>query len=183
MKRIQSKTGESISLKLLDDSDISLLENFNKNLSEKTRAQFLPHKYNEETIRQYIERNKKGFDRIYVAYFQDEIIGYFFLWDFNKKCPVLGIGIADAFQGKGLGKQMMTILIEDAKTTGKEGVLLTTVLANDVAFQLYKKVGFQYICDTDNVAGDGRVVKERVMFFPLVENAKPDIPNFKPPVL
>ncbi len=183
MKKIKSKSGETISIKLLSDSDIFLLEKFNENLLEKTRAQFLPHKYDEKTIRQYVERNKKGLDRIYVAYFQDEIIGYFFLWDFNKKNPVLGIGISDTFQRKGLGKQMIDILVEDAKTAGKEGILLTTVLTNETAFQLYKKIGFQYIGDTDNIAGDGRVVKERIMFFPLIEDAKPVIPNFAPPVM
>ncbi len=180
---IKSRNGQDIHIEILSDANVQALQTFNEELSEQTRSQFLPHAYDDKTILQYCERNKKNRDRIYVALLQNSIIGYFFLWDFNKPFPVLGIGIADACQGQGLGKEMMNILIEDAKTAGSKGILLTTVLSNETAFQLYLRMGFQYLGDTDNIAGDGRVVRERMMFLPLMAGAKPDIQDFKPPVL
>ena len=73
--------------------------------------------------------------------------------------------------------------IEDAKKAEKEGILLTTVPDNEVAFQLYLKLGFEYLGDTDNIAGDGRIVRERMMYLPLQENStRPGNHDFKPPV-
>ena len=77
---------------------------------------------------------------------------------------------------------MMTILIDDAKGTGCAGIELTTALDNDRAYQLYEKMGFQYLRDTDNIAGDGSVVRERMMFLALVPGANPEEHDFKPPV-
>ena len=180
---LKSKNGQDIHIRTLSDTDVQALQAFNEELSEQTRSQFLPHGYDDKTILQYCERNKKNTDRIYVALLQNSIIGYFFLWEFKAPFPVLGIGIADAFQGQGLGKAMMNILIEDAKTAGSKGILLTTVLSNEAAYQLYLRMGFQYLGDTDNIAGDGRVVRERMMFLPLKAGAKPEIQDFEPPVL
>lgn len=180
---IKTRNGQDIPVRVLTDEDVPALQSFNEELSEQTRSQFLPHSYETKTVLQYCERNRLDVDRIYVATLQNSIVGYFFLWDFKRPFPVLGIGIADDFQGQGLGKEMMRILVEDAKTAGSKGILLTTVLSNEKAYQLYLKMGFLYLGDTDNVAGDGRVVRERMMFLPLKTGAKPDIQDFEPPVL
>ncbi len=180
---IKTKNGQDIPVRVLTDEDVPALQSFNEKLSEHTRSQFLPHSYDTKMVLQYCERNRNEMDRIYVAIHQNSIIGYFFLWDFNRSFPVLGIGIADAYQGQGLGKEMMRILVEDAKTAGSKGIILTTVLSNEKAYQLYLKMGFLYLGDTDNIAGDGRVVRERMMFLPLISGVKPDIQDFAPPVL
>jgi ribosomal protein S18 acetylase RimI-like enzyme len=180
---LKSKNGDNLHIKLLSKNDVITLQKFNENLSERTRSQFLPHKYDEKTILQFVERNNKGFDLIYVAYSQNEIVGYFFLWNFNKTFPILGIGITGLFQGKGFGEKFMSILIDDAKNAKKGGILLTTVLTNQVAFKLYLKMGFEYLRDIDNIAGDGRIVRERMMYLPLQkEISKPGNHDFKPPI-
>ena len=180
---IKSKNGQEIHIKLLSASNVSDLQIFNENLSEQTRSQFLPHEYDEKIILKFIERNKKKTDRIYLALAEEVVIGYFFLWDFIKPFPVLGIGISDPYQGQGLGKKMMGILIEDAEANGNSGILLTTLLTNEAAFQLYLKMGFKYLGDTDNIAGDGRVTRERMMYLALKENVAPESYDFKPPVI
>ncbi len=180
---IKSRSGQDIHIRLLSEIDLLALQTFNKNLSEKTRSQFLPHNYEERIVLKFIDRNKKNIDRIYVALSEDVIIGYFFLWDFIKPFPVLGIGISDSFQGQGLGKKMMGVLIEDAKANGNNGILLTTVLTNESAYQLYLKMGFKYLGDTDNIAGDGRLVRERMMYLPLKVGEVPAIHDFQPPVI
>jgi len=180
--KLKSKQGENFYIKKLSESDVHALIKFNENLSEKTRSQFLPHRYDEDTILQFVERNKKGIDLIYITLSDNKVVGYFFLWKFNTTFPILGIGIDDAYQGKGLGKKMMEVLIQDAKRYKKDGILLTTVLTNEAAYQLYLKMGFRYLGDIDNIAGDGRVVRERKMFLPLHENCgQPTDDDFEPP--
>ena len=118
-----------------------------------------------------------------MALSEEIIIGYFFLWEFIKPFPILGIGISDRYQGQGLGKKMIAILIEDAKVNGNSGILLTTLLTNEAAFQLYLKMGFKYLGDTDNIAGDGRATRERMMYLPFKEHVAPEIHAFEPPVI
>lgn len=179
---LKTRGGEQILIRVLSDGDVVGLQNFHAKLSEQTRSWFFPHKYDEETISRYVERVKNDLDHIFVALFEQEIIGYIFLWNIQEPFPLLGIGITDAYQGLGLGKQMMKILIDDAKATGCAGIELTTALDNDRAFQLYQKMGFQYIRETENIAGDGSVVRERMMFMALVPGASPEKHDFKPPV-
>ncbi len=166
----------------LSEGDGPALQRFNAGLWEQTRSTFLPHGYDEITVANYIERSSQEIDRAYVVLGEEEVIGYFFLWNTKEPTAVLGIGITDAYQDQSLGTQMMEILIEDAKAIGLEGIELTTVLDNERAFGLYRKMGFRYLYDVDNVAGDGRVVRERAMFLPLRVGAKPQLRKFGPPV-
>ena len=138
--------------------------------------------YDPETVAVYIHRSESDDDRIYVAMTGEAIIGYFFLWEFQSPIPLLGIGMADAFQGQGLGGQMMRMLIADAKTAGKDGIELTTMQHNDRALALSRKIGFEHVGDVDNVTRDGRHVIERKMFLALKEGAQPSDREFKPPV-
>jgi ribosomal protein S18 acetylase RimI-like enzyme len=59
---------------------------------------------------------------------------------------------------------------------------LTTVITNARAFRLYERAGFVLVGEVDNIAGDGRVVRERRMFLPLRPGARPPPREFKPPV-
>ena len=111
-----------------------------------------------------------------------EIVGYFFLWEFQDPIPLLGIGLSDAWQGEGLGRQLMKILIDEARQAGREGIELTTMPDNERAFRLYESHGFQYLGEVANVTGDGRRVVERKMFLPLKPGARSSDREFKPPV-
>ena len=175
-------SGEKLVVRRLQDGDGPALQRFNAGLTERTRSVFLPHAYDDSTVAEYVERSNTGADRIYIALSGNEIVAYFFLWGIVKPNALLGIGITDAYQDRGLGTQMMQILIDDAKAIGLQGIELTTVPDNERGFHLYKKMGFQYLRDVDNVAGDGRVVRERMMFLPIAPGAKPSDHDFKPPV-
>lgn len=179
---LKTSQGERILIRRVSGAGISALQGFNLSLSDQTRARFFPHSYDEKILSKYVDRAQKGIDRSYVALSEQEIIGYFFLWEFQERIPVLGIGIADAYQGQGLGKQMMTILIEDAKGVGCAGIELTTVLDNERAKKLYQSMGFRHIRDTDNIAGDGRRLREHVMFLALIPGSQSDRRQFGPPV-
>lgn len=184
MTRTTPKLGDGtdILVRRLAIGDGPALQRFNASLSEASRSRFLPHAYDGDTLARIIDRAQRETDRTYVALAGDSIAGYFFLWDFQDPVPVLGIGIADAWQGQGLGPRFMKILIDDAKSAGRDGIELTTLPENGRAFALYRKMGFEHTGDTDNVAGDGRVVRERVMFLALKPGAKPPDRSFGPPV-
>jgi ribosomal protein S18 acetylase RimI-like enzyme len=179
---IETDCGERLHAGRLSARHAEALPRFHESLSQASRDTFTPHAYDADTVATYIRRSENDDDRIYVAMSGDDIVGYFFLWEFQTPVPLLGIGMADAIQGRGVGRQMMAMLIEDAKAAGRDGIELTTMQHNDRAFALYQKMGFEHVGDVDNVTGDGRRVIERKMFLALKEGAQPSDREFKPPV-
>jgi len=173
---------DDTTIRLLASGDVDALQQFNAALSEQTRSRFLPHAYDSDTLARIIARAQSGIDRAYIALAGEVVVGYFFLWEIETPVPVLGLGLADAWQGRGLGRRFMEILIGDARIAGCSGIELTTLPENERAFALYRAMGFEHVGDADNVAGDGRVVRERVMFLPLVPGAQAPQRAFGPPV-
>ena len=182
MNQLNLKNGQSIVFRRLQAVDRELLQRFGRNLSDATRSLFSPHSYDDQTLEKVIARSESDEDRVYVAIDGEKIAAYCFLWWFDTKFPVLGIGIADEYQSLGLGKQLMSILIEDARNAGCDGVELTTVLSNERAFSLYERVGFKCLGTVENVAGDGRILKEWHMLYPFGPGAKPPQRKHEPPV-
>ena len=182
MLTLNTREDDDVPCRPLANGDGPELQRFNAALSEATRSLFLPHAYDDATLAQIIARAENGTDYAIVGLREDAIIAYAFLWDINDPVPVLGIGVANAFQGLGLGESLMENLIDVATANGCEGIALTTVPENKRAFALYQKMGFHHTGNTDNIAGDGRVVREQVMFLPLKPNAKAPTRVFKPPV-
>ena len=173
---------QSLSIRRLGADDGPFLQEFNSRLSGETRAFFLPHAYDGHTVHSVLARALDGTDRTYVAWCDDDIVAYFFLWDFANPVPVVGIGITDGFQGLGLGRQFMHILIADARAARRKGLELTSVLHNARALHLYRRLGFIDVRNVENIAGDGRVVVEREMFLPLQPGVEPPEIMHRPPV-
>jgi len=86
------------------------------------------------------------------------IVGWAFLNGMDKDTPSLGIGIADAWCGKGYGKQLMDRLIREAKARGKKAITLIHVRENEAAANLYRKCGFQVT--GERTGGDGNAYWE-----------------------
>jgi RimJ/RimL family protein N-acetyltransferase len=179
---LTARNGTTLQGHLLAEADLVPLQRFNANLSDRTRSFFLPHAYDMATLARYAARNRSGKDRAFVLYRRDELVGYFFLWDFDQPAPVLGIGLADAWQGQGLGEPMLRLLIDEARSAGCDAIELTTVLKNELAFRLYRRIGFELLGEVDNVAGDGRTVRERRMLLALKPGVRPAARSFKPPL-
>ncbi len=181
-KDVVTNDGRVVHVRPLRPGDREKLQAFDRGLSERTRALFPPHSYDDETVDEYIRRNERGDDIIYVGEYEGEIVAYFFLWYAKRPTCLLGIGLADAFQGVGLGKQLMDILIQSARDAGCDAIELTTAPENARAFALYRRCGFQYLGDVENQMGEGKVRIERCMFLPLREGAKPMEEPHAPPV-
>ena len=79
----------------------------------------------------------------------------------------MGIVIADRFQGRKLGHLAMKLLMIAAEANGRSAIELTTHPRNEAAFHLYKKLGFQYVGDTDLELGDRGCRTERQMVYTI----------------
>lgn len=176
-----ARNGTALTVARIAETDVAALQRFNAGLSAATRAVFLPHAYDEATLARAVERDRRGEDRTYVLRCGGEIAGYFFLWEFDRRVPLLGLGLADAWQGQGLGAPMLRQLIDDARAAGCDAVELTTVLTNERAARLYARAGFEPVGIVENIAGDGRVVREQRMFLGLKPGVRPLERIFQPP--
>ncbi|MBN2301046.1 MAG: GNAT family N-acetyltransferase [Lentisphaerae bacterium] len=178
---ITTNDGFTLKIRKLTRADSANLQMFDSGLSRESHRKFFPHRYDGETLAKLLKRSENGDDLVLGAFNNTQLVGYFFLWYFTEDVPLLGIGITDQFQHRGLGQQMMTTLIEKAKNTGKKGIDLTTLQDNDAAFSLYKKMGFKYYGNVANRSGDGTIIIERAMFYEIIPGAKPpDRPHGAP---
>jgi ribosomal protein S18 acetylase RimI-like enzyme len=72
----------------------------------------------------------------------DRIVGWAFVLGMDKDTVDLGIGVADDWCGKGLGRRLMEAVIEESRARGKQAVSLIHVKGNVGAGTLYRKLGF-----------------------------------------
>jgi ribosomal protein S18 acetylase RimI-like enzyme len=178
---LQAQSGPALAARRLNRADAPALVDFHAALGADSRRKFTPHAYDEATLEKILRRSEEG-DDYTLAVFDGRILAaYFFLWNLRKPVPLLGIGMRDEYQHRGLGKQLMAHLIETARETGRDGVELTTMLDNHNAFALYEKCGFRYYGNVENVTGDGTIVIERGMFLPLKPGAKHMEGRHQPP--
>jgi ribosomal protein S18 acetylase RimI-like enzyme len=166
----------------LAEGDREALQAFNRELSDESRRLFLPHAYDDATVAKALTRSEAGDDLLLGLFAGARQVGYFFLWYFTRPVPLLGIGLVDDFQGRGLGRPMMELLLDAARESGRDGVELTTCLDNERAFALYQRVGFEYYADVKNLQGGGIWVTERAMFYRIKPGAQPMTEPHQPPV-
>ena len=178
----RDRNGRQLVVRRLGRGDLRALQGFNRSLSHATQSIFYPHRYSSGVIARYIQRSLSGQDLAYLVWAGKKVVAYCFLWELTDPVPHLGIGIVDAWQNQGLGKYLMRILIADARKHGARGIALTTTQENERAFHVYRRSGFRYTGDIENIAGGGVVWKERAMFLPLRRGAKPSRRPFRPPV-
>ncbi|MEK5036767.1 GNAT family N-acetyltransferase [Sporosarcina sp. FSL K6-3457] len=82
----------------------------------------------------------------------EDIIGFAMYGSFgpNKDTWIDRIMIDEKFQGKGLGRKAMQKLIEIvSKEYGVKVIYLSIIEENEVAFNLYKSIGFVFINERD----------------------------------
>lgn len=73
------------------------------------------------------------------------VIGYAGLWFDGDVTQVMTIGVDPHCQRHGVGRQLMTALIERSRKLKAEAVLLEVRVDNDAAIALYAEFGFQIL--------------------------------------
>lgn len=180
-RTIRLRDGAEVEVRPLSARETAGLTRFNAALSARSRALFLPHAYDEPTLARHVARHARGEDLGLVAAAADGIVAYAFLWEYNRPFPLLGLGVADPWQGRGLGGALLDRLVAAASAAARDGIELTTVPHNARARSLYESRGFQVTGEVDNTAGDGRVVRELRMRLTLRAGARPPERRFAPP--
>ena len=80
---------------------------------------------------------------------EEEIIGYGHL-DYEEKVW-LGICVLQKYTGQSYGKKIMEFLLKEAKNKKIKQIYLSFYKNNVIAYQLYKKVGFESITTRNDV--------------------------------
>jgi GNAT superfamily N-acetyltransferase len=164
-------SGESIAIRLLEPIDAPKLTAYFNGLSEQTKQYFAPHSFIEETVRHICSTlNPSEIVRL-VATLADgqTIIAYTLLLSGatpsdTARYEALGIpvntktdysiapSIADAYQSLGLGNYLMSKVLEIARATNKQRIILWggVQARNERAFRYYQKYGFVQIGQFEN---------------------------------
>jgi RimJ/RimL family protein N-acetyltransferase len=146
-----------------------LLAFFRDRLSPRSRYLFCisDPSQSERCLEQFAERIRRHAARQDLAFVAEEdrkIVGYFYVAGLDRsdgRPPTLGIGLADALQGQGIGGAMLDHLLDGARALRLPAVELTHESTNDRAARLYLSRGFAYTGD-EEISSDGARV-ERVM--------------------
>lgn len=82
---------------------------------------------------------------------------------------VWGMYVAQTARGKGLGRQLMVRLVDEARRVeGLQQLHLSVVAANQTAFDLYRSIGFSvYGTDPRVLNVGGRLLDEYLLWYPL----------------
>jgi len=81
------------------------------------------------------------------------VAGYTFLWSAQDPIPELGLAVADAYQGIGLGTSLLLLLEAMARSTGRVAIELTTMQGNDTAYRTYLNAGYAFLGIIRNPVG------------------------------
>jgi len=122
--------------------DRETVEAFFGQMGGETRALFDRAHGNMDNALRFFE----GKDRHVVRWLvldQGRMVGYVFLWDLDMGIPWLGIGVAEDYKGRHLGRHLMETAQEYARSLGKGGILLTTHVANIRGQGLYEHCGYE----------------------------------------
>jgi RimJ/RimL family protein N-acetyltransferase len=124
------------------------VEVFYRSLSETTRVIFPGYPFTDEEAHRLAkeETDDPGMRRYLVTDpSSGQMIGTVWFWHWDRMVPWIGLMIADAYQGQGVGKAMLAYAIRAARDEGKGGILLTTHKENVRGQSLYARYGFEVI--------------------------------------
>jgi len=83
--------------------------------------------------------------QIWVLKDNEEIIGYYDIWFMFENADIANIAIKKSYQGKKLGAYLLKDLIVRCINSNVEFLHLEVSVENKVAYNLYKKFGFEQL--------------------------------------
>jgi len=99
--------------------------------------------------------------RLIIALCDDEAIGCVALRKFaNGICEMKRLYVRPPFRGKGIGRELVKIIIHEGKKIGYKKMLLDTVPSMKEAITLYQSIGFHEIPPYRNNPVEGAVFME-----------------------
>lgn len=104
---------------------------------------------------------------IYLAV-KDTVIGYCVIVDddrWENDCPALldVIYLDEKFRGKGYGKKLITFAITDYYRNNHKNLVLFVENSNEIAYNLYKSVGFTKLGSFYHIMGYGDKIHQLIL--------------------
>jgi ribosomal-protein-alanine N-acetyltransferase len=93
--------------------------------------------------------------RYIVAEVHGEAVGYAGVMVIDTTADIQTIGVLPPFEGQGIGRAMLTELLDEARRRGAETVMLEVRADNPRAQQLYTRYGFERIHTRKKYYRDG----------------------------
>ena len=90
----------------------------------------------------YNELHQNRFAHYLILEEDDNVIGYCGAWLVVDEAHITNIAVLPAYQGRGLGKVLLTSMMEECKLRAIERMTLEVRESNLVAQSLYRKLGF-----------------------------------------
>lgn len=133
---------KTIPLREATENDIALVNAFFDQMGGESRSVFNRGEYNRKGLLKFCQKGDAT-RKYWLLADENEMLGYVFFLDWNRKIPTLGVAVRDDLRGKKLGRALCDAAIEEAKRVGKGGIFLTTHPANARAQTLYESLGFR----------------------------------------
>ncbi|QGA83785.1 GNAT family N-acetyltransferase [Halomicrobium sp. LC1Hm] len=141
-RQVTDSEDRSIQLRCADGTDRTALIEMYKQFDPADRAQGIPPA-RETAIERWLE-NILDTDRYnVVASHEGDLVGHATLVPDEDDGYELAIFVLSAYQGAGIGTELVETLLGHGQSEGIEQVWLTVERWNDPAIALYRKVGFE----------------------------------------
>lgn len=88
------------------------------------------------------ELRNNSYAKYAVIEHDNHVVGYCGMWVVMDDAQITTIAIKNEYRGKGLGEQILLHSMNVAKKLGATRVSLEVRVSNEIAKQLYKKLGF-----------------------------------------
>jgi len=97
-----------------------------------------------EVAKSIITKTLEANNRVqYVAKLEGKPIGIGSVSFENNEASIFGVGVSPKYQGKGFGRELIMLIINELKRKGIENIMIEVDSLNERAFKLYKSCGFQ----------------------------------------
>jgi [ribosomal protein S18]-alanine N-acetyltransferase len=91
------------------------------------------------------EMNENRVARCLVAKMAGRVVGYVCLWEIGHEIHVTNLAVHPSFRRRGVGRRLLTPLLEDGRRRGIALVVLEVRPTNAEALGLYESLGFRVI--------------------------------------
>ena len=113
-------------------------------------ATFDTEPWSEEKMRERIEELSRNFPYMVYRLTDGEIAGYCYAHPWKEKDAYrltleTTVYISPTHTGKGIGKELMTRLIEDCRSKGFRTLIACITQDNEASFRLHEKLGFEKV--------------------------------------
>lgn len=138
-------SSEGIVIRPIGPDDGPRMYDLFRRMSPRSRKYFWPHPFTPDAAEAWAKRASDPEYVVRVAVGQDgRLGGYTWYHRADERLPLVGIGLTDDAQGRGLGRRLLETLADEARRTGRGGIRLTVHKENRRAQALYSRCGFRF---------------------------------------